>query len=302
MKNAVKMCFAAVLLAMAGCATPSTRVADINHYSTVDPASVAPSPRILQHGPYELQMMAPIYGFSAGASLFYAPKRGLWTEYPAGDRDFRKMVNEKIEHDVREMFNLPGPAEIEDWLMYFQSFWLLRKKVAHFRMDPLSSDNDFRLFAQSIRWAVYSGNEALSRCDFNTMYDYTVRHYREVFPKQGSGKRLIITPICYEVASPSEDPEIPCIHAIWAICAWKVLDSGKPCPRFRFLTFPAKAGGPVHVDAVTGQATLETEHGTVSLYGPSGPDYLGERFAAAVIQLLEGMSDEELDALEDVEW
>lgn len=317
----------AVLLAthlFGGCASPVPPQLG-NYFSTFDPEGVVPSERVLRHGPYRLDVY-PMNARLSGHSIFYAPKRNdeAWAGASARTRAYR----EELERASEEHFSHPKPPDFPDLMMGTAWLWMSKTdspggaaNSPDFAFLPTHTNASMRAMANMYRCWVFGGKNAISRLpgdDFPAMRRYTAQKYPLLFPASGKGKRLELTAIQAGI-SPDEDPDIPCHHAMWALY---LRGEKAPVRRFSFMTFamnnymPSPCGGqsPLVWDSTTGKATLKTPGGDVPLHVPAKPfvmdesflsyyrEMLENRFAAAVVQLLNGMTDEELDNLENGEW
>lgn len=320
----------AILLAacwLGGCASP-TPVSLGDYYSTFDLDRVEPSERVLRHGPYKLEVY-PMSASLHGQSIFYAPKRDgvAWHQTVTSAHNYR----EKLERTSEEHVSHPKRPDVPDMMLGMAWMW----KSATNEVNPVASFRDFAIapnhpdaFVRSVgmgnlfRCWVFGGKNAnsyFSGHNFPAMRRHTVQTHPVLFPLEGKGKRLDLAALNITVY-PSEDPDIPCHHFIYAVYQ----RGGRvPLPKFSYMAFgmkggrpsPCGAGSPLAWDEQTGTAVLKTLGGDVPLHAPAHPlttmdgtffeyyrDLMESRFAASVVQLLNSMTDEQLDALEEVEW
>lgn len=317
----------AVLLAaqlLAGCTSPMP--ANLGeYYSTFDHEGVVPSERVLRHGPYLLDVY-PMSARLSGHSLFYAPKRNddAWVRADPLIHAFR----ESLQRASEEHFSRPKPPELPDLMMGAAWIWMSTTNspgeephTGDFAFLPTHTNTAMRAMGKGYWCWLFGGKNANCRLpghEFPAMRRSAAEKYPLLFPASGKGKRLELAAIKVEL-SPDENPDIPCFHTVWA---FYLRGRDAPGPRFSFTTFsmndykPSPCGeqSPLLWDAAAGKAALKTPRGNVPLHAPSKPFVMDEtfvayyrelienRFAAAVVQLLNGMTDGELDALENGEW
>lgn len=316
-----------VLLAahlLAGCTSPMPANLG-NYYSTFDHEGVVPSERVLRHGPYRLEVY-PMSARLPGHSIFYAPKRNddAWTMASSYAHAYR----EELQRASEEHFSRPKPPDLPDLMMGTAWLWMSKtnspgweSNTGDFAFLSTHTNETMRAMGNLYRCWVFGGknaNNRLSGHDFPAMRRRTAEKYPLLFPGSGKGKRLELAAIQVELA-PGENPDIPCFHTVWA---FYLRGRDAPGPRFSFMTFsmnnymPSPCGdqSPLLWDAAAGKAALKTPRGNVPLHVPEKPFVMDEtfvayyrelienRFAAAVVHLLNTMTDEELDALENGEW
>lgn len=333
----------AILLAacwLGGCASP-TPVSLGDYYSTFEHERVEPSERVLRHGPYKLEVY-PMSASLHGQSFFYAPKRNdvAWRQAPPLAHNYR----EKLERTSEEHVSHPKRPDVPDMLLGTAWLWTsttnetlapLLWASATNEVNPVATFRDFAFvpnhpdpvvravgMGNVFRCWVFGGKNAnrhISGHDFPAMRRHTVQAHPVLFPQEGKGKRLDLAALNIAIY-PSEDPDIPCHHSIYAVYQ---RGGGVPVPKFSYMTFemnkgrpsPCGAGSPLAWDEQTGTAVLKTLGGDVPLHEPAQPlttmdetffayyrNLMESRFAASVVQLLNSMTDEQLDALEEVEW
>lgn len=325
---------------LGGCASPAPLSLG-DYFSTFDHERVEPSERVLRHGPYKLEVY-PMVASLQGHSIFYAPKRNddAWHRAPPIAHTYREKLERTSEEHVSHPKRPDAPDLVLGTAWQWMS--TTNEILAHLlwasetnEVTPVASFRDFACapnhpdpIAQAIgmgtlfRCWVFGGKNANSRFsghDFPAMRRYTVQKHPVLFPEAGRGKRLDLAAVNLFIG-PSEDPDVPCHHTIRTVYQ----RGGKvPLPKFSYTSFsmyngqPSPCGGnsPLAWNEQTGTAVLKTMGGDVPLHVPAHPltkmdesfleysrNLMSDRFAASVIQLLNGMTDEQLDALEEVEW
>lgn len=313
-----------VLLAalfLAGCRTPTPPPLNVQHYySTFDHEGVAPSERVLRHGPYHLDDVHATVANLDGRSMFFAPRRNDpdWRHGPRSVHEYRDILVE-----MAQLLAGTEQVDVADLLMATT----LRVASFHapfYALTPTSTNDTERYLSIAYQCRISGGVDSRnSYChDFQKMRARAMLKHPELFPATGKGKRLKLWIVHAGITSARENPDMPFPYDVWG--AYVGGGTNLPKRKISFMTFCGHPGGtmtdgeharcPVDVDPQSGQATLNLPEGRVPLHGSPGVvsngclnrdayrDLFGDRLAAMAIQLLNGMTDEELDALEDGEW
>lgn len=315
---------AASLVLGFGCVAPNARTSgsstqhgsapakeqEFDHFSTIDIADCIVSEHVKQHGPYRIEMQPPIHFFGLSTPVFFIRQIPEFDPSNSHFLALAELADTFKEKAKREISGTDREPELSDMILISRDFMAFgyNNGNSNFEMSKLKNSNPkLEGCFSMLGFSLYSGSYVASSFDARPFVPSCAERHRDIFPAHGRGKLLKIQAV-HAMCWQHTDPVKPFFHTEWTLF---LMGDRRPLPKIQYMGIPANYDGTlfsrfedhVYRDPATEKLLLKTASGEVPLYEVQFRETAGiDRFDAALVQLLNSMSDTDLDELEDVSW